>query len=67
MLKLLENWSHLNIESIENKIYIYENKSINTRKELTQMFSLTKELISKISSIGEPLSKDVLHLRKKYF
>ncbi len=67
MVKLLEKGSHLSVESIQNKIYIYENKSINTKKELENMMSLTKEFIYKINNVGQSLSKDILNLRQKYF
>jgi hypothetical protein len=63
MHELCEKWKHLSIESIENKVYIYENRAVNATKELDSMFDLAGRFIKSIENLGPSFFKDVKALR----
>jgi hypothetical protein len=63
MTLLCDKWCHLSIETSDDRIYIYENRLIDTKDELDSIVKLSMEVIYRISNIKNHLSKDVLSLR----
>ncbi len=63
MHELCEKWKHLSIESVENRLYVYENRSINETKELDSMCELATHFIKSIENLGPSFFKDVETLR----
>lgn len=63
MNELCEKWKHLSVESVENRMYIYENLTVNNTKELDSMLDLTNRFLKSIENLGPSFFKDVKALR----
>ncbi len=63
MAELCDKWSHLSLETSDDRLYIYENRHIETKAEMDSLINLAKMIITKLSKIEDHLSRDVSALR----
>ena len=63
---LKENGSHFSIEFADNKIYIYDDRLIHKKKNLSALLDLTKKIIEKTAPLLGRLSDDFSALHAYY-